>query len=223
MRLGRSLDALASESAQAESALRALAADAFARPTRCPAWDVRGLTGHMLRDVDRIIEYIGEPAPDKGDTGAAEYYTRYDPVVDSAQVAANSIERAAQFATTDDLIDGFASTWRSAVDLARAEGPDRLVQVRWGPRLRLDDYLETRVLEMAVHGLDLADALDMKPWLTAEGGAIVRELLTWLLGAAPPTSWDDVELADKGTGRSQLTAKDRADLGAAADRFPLLA
>jgi hypothetical protein len=89
--------------------------------------------------------------------------------------------------------------------------------------MRLDDYLDTRVLEMAVHGLDLADALREPPWLTPPGGAVVREILSTLLGGAPPPAWDDVELADKGTGRAALTERDRTELGEAADRFPLLA
>jgi uncharacterized protein (TIGR03083 family) len=222
-RFERSLAALAAESAATEEALRALQADVFGWPTRCPAWDVRGLTGHMLRDVDRMIDCVGQDAPAEADTGAAEYFTRYDPVVDSAEVAARSIERAAAFATTDVLVEAFATTWRSAVDLARQEGPTRLVRVRWGPCLRLDDYLDTRVLEMAVHGLDMADALGTEPWLSRGGGAIVREMLSWLLGTAPPDGWDDIGLADKGTGRAALTQEDIASLGTAADKFPLLA
>ncbi len=220
-RFERSLEALAAESVAAEAALRATTSEGFGRPTRCPAWDVRGLAGHMLRDVDRIPEYLAAPAPTEADTGAASYFTSYDPA-DAPDVAARSIERAASFASTDDLVDAFAHTWRSGVDLARREGPDRLIQVQWGPRLRLDDYLDTRVLELAVHGLDLADALGIEPWLSVDGGAIVRALLTSLLEAPPPRDWDDVELADKGTGRVPLSPRDRDGLGAPADRFPLL-
>lgn len=220
-RFERSLEALAAESVAAEAALRATSSDGFGRQTRCPAWDVRGLAGHMLRDVDRIPEYLAAPAPAEADTGAASYFTSYDPA-DAPDVAARSIERAASFASTDDLVDAFALTWRSGVDLARREGPDRLVQVQWGPRLRLDDYLDTRVLELAVHGLDLADALGIDPWLSVDGGAIVRALLTSLLEAPPPQEWDDVELADKGTGRVPLSPRDRDALVASADRFPLL-
>ena len=51
----------------------------------------------------------------------------------------------------------------------------------------------------------------------------MRDILTTLLGGAPPPAWDDVELADKGTGRAALTERDMAELGEAADRFPLLA
>ena len=222
-RFSRSLEALSGESAAAEAALRALPDAAFDRPTRCTAWDVRGLTGHMLRDVDRIVDYLAAPAPSEADATAASYFTRYDPVADAPDVAKRSIDRAAGFATTGELVEAFAATWRRAIDLARAEGPGRLVEVSWGPTMRLDDYLDTRVLEMAVHGLDLADALGEPPWLTPEGGAIVRDILTTLLGGAPPAAWDDAELADKGTGRAPLTEQDRAALGEAAGRFPLLA
>jgi hypothetical protein len=42
-----------------------------------------------------------------------------------------------------------------------------------------------------------------------------------LLGQPVPTGWDDVGYALKAAGRAQLTAEDRARLGALADRFPL--
>jgi uncharacterized protein (TIGR03083 family) len=222
-RFERSLDAFAAESAAAEAVLRGLPDGAFATPTRCAAWDVRGLTGHLLRDADRIPEYLAAPAPAAADTSAAAYFTRYDPVADAPGVAARSIERAAGFASAAALVQAFADTWREAVALARAEGPDRVLQVRWGPTLRLDDYLDTRVLEMAVHGLDLADALGEPPWLTLSGATIVREMLTALIGARPPAEWDDIELAEKGTGRRDLTREDLSELGPAAARFPLLA
>jgi hypothetical protein len=53
------------------------------------------------------------------------------------------------------------------------------------------------------------------------GLAIVRETLDGMLGQPVPAGWDDVGYALKATGRAQLTAEDRARLGALADRFPL--
>jgi hypothetical protein len=35
----------------------------------------------------------------------------------------------------------------------------------------------TRVAEVAIHGLDMADALGREPWLTVESGAAVPALL----------------------------------------------
>ena len=94
-RFERSLEALAAESVAAEAALRATSSDGFGRPTRCPAWDVRGLAGHMLRDVDRVPEYLAAPAPAQADTDAASYFTSYDPA-DAPDVAARSRPRGAR-------------------------------------------------------------------------------------------------------------------------------
>jgi len=85
--------------------------------------------------------------------------------------------------------------------------------------------VKTRVLEIAVHGLDLADALGRPPWITPGGAAITRAILEGLLGGAPPPGleWDDVAFIEAGTGRRPLTGADRAVLGEAATAFPLLA
>lgn len=218
-----SLDALAGECERSEAALRRSTPHDLTRPTRCEAWDVRGLVGHMLRDVERITDYGRAPEPDRADTSAAGYFASYDPVGDAPAVAMRSIERAAAFGSVDELVDAFAASWRASVELAADVGPDRLIAVRWGPTMRLDQYIDTRVLEIAVHGLDLARALDTPPWLTPAGGSVTRAILSELLGDEPPRSWGDVELAEKGTGRATLTAADREALGLRTERFPLLA
>ena len=41
----------------------------------------------------------------------------------------------------------------------------------------LRDFMVTRVVEVAVHGLDLAAALDRSPWLTPEAAAELTGLL----------------------------------------------
>ena len=48
---------------------------------------------------------------------------------------------------------------------------------RHGDPMLLTDYLVTRVVEMLLHGLDLADALGREPWTSAEGLALVHEVL----------------------------------------------
>lgn len=51
--------------------------------------------------------------------------------------------------------------------------------------------------------------------------ALVRRVLDGLSGQPGPDGWDGTEYALKGRGRAVLTAADRAQLGAAADRYPL--
>jgi hypothetical protein len=41
----------------------------------------------------------------------------------------------------------------------------------------LTDFARTRVVELAVHGLDLASGLDMRPWMTGEATGVVIDLL----------------------------------------------
>ncbi|GIJ27285.1 hypothetical protein Vqi01_24470 [Micromonospora qiuiae] len=42
----------------------------------------------------------------------------------------------------------------------------------------LMEFPHTRVVEVGVHGLDLAAALDRPPWLTATAGRVIADLLT---------------------------------------------
>lgn len=52
-----------------------------------------------------------------------------------------------------------------------AEPPERVIQLPWGPwALTLDDYLTTRLLELAVHGDDLAASIDADPPALPPGG-----------------------------------------------------
>lgn len=225
--LAFTLAALSTESEQAETAMRAFGDADLTRPTRCDAWDVRGLIGHLIRDVDRIVTYLAASPPDltpsAGDIDAVAYFRAFDPAQAAPGVAERSRETAAAYATRDALVEGFAQMWRHAVEAATAAGPERIVTVAGGQTLRLADYVPTRVLEMTVHGLDLADALGVPPWTTPGAAEVTRDLLVGLLERDPPAGWDDTTFFDKGTGRAPLSASDLEALGTAADRFPLLA
>ncbi len=216
------VDALAGESRRAAEVALALSEDAFTRPTRCPPWDVKALVGHLYRDVDRILEYrdrlAGAP-----DTDSVSYWTSYDPRGDAADVSARAQQIADGYATGSDLARAFDERWRVAVAAAQEMSPDRSIST-FGPTLRFDEYVKTRVLEMAVHGLDLAHALDREPWTMPEAAAVVHAILVGLLGIEPPAAlgWDDVTFFDTGTGRRALTDAERSALGERAGRFPLL-
>jgi uncharacterized protein (TIGR03083 family) len=216
---------LATECAAAGRVLLGLGEDAFGLPTRCPPWDVKALAGHLWRDVDRILVYTAEPAPADADSDAVAYYrSGYDPVADAPDVARRAMEVADRFATGADLVRAFDERWRDAVDVARSLPPERLVRT-FGPCLRLDEYLCTRILEAAIHGLDLADALGREPHITPGATTLVRAMLVALLGADPPPAlgWDDIAFLETGTGRRAPSATDRRILGPLADRLPLLA
>ena len=212
---------LAGECAQVSEVVLRLSEPQFALATRCPPWDVKGLVAHLWRDIDRIASFLTEPPAGERTSDAVTYFRSYDPVVEGPGIAQRSLEVAALFADGADLARSFDDHWRACVQAARSEEPGRLLQTRL-VGIRLDDFCATRVLEVAVHGLDLADALSREPWITPAGTEVTTGILRSLLGADPPPAWDDRAFIEIGTGRRALADEDRAPLGDLAARFPLL-
>jgi uncharacterized protein (TIGR03083 family) len=217
------VDVLASECATLSTVVLRLEEDDFGRATRCPPWDVKALLAHVWRGVDRIAVYTAAPPPDEPDSDAISYFRRgYGPIVEASDVADRAIEVAARFATGVDLARDFDDRWRQVADAARTMPRERLVRT-FGPCLRLDEYVCTRVLEVSVHGLDLAHALGREPWLTPSAAALVRGMLVAMLGAEPPPElgWGDAPFFETATGRRPPTAEERRILGRLADELPL--
>ena len=226
-RFERSLEALAAESVAAEAALRAAtSSDGFGRPTRCPAVGrPRARRTHASATWTASLTYLAAPAP-------AESRHRCHLVLHElrprpTRPAWRRVRwRPRRFASTGDLVRGLGETWQRCVEVA-ARGGTRggSLRTRSGATVRLDDYLDTRVLELAVHGLDLADALGRDPWITPARGAIVRGHPDLAAGEAPPRAgWDDVDVHRQGH-RAARPHERRAIvcLGSRPDRFPLLA
>jgi uncharacterized protein (TIGR03083 family) len=71
----------------------------------------------------------------------------------------------------------FGDLWQSVLQMCQHQPADRVVRTRHGDAMLLSEFLATRVVEMAVHGLDLADALDQQSWLTPAAAAMLQELL----------------------------------------------
>jgi uncharacterized protein (TIGR03083 family) len=212
---------LAGECAKVSDVVLGLTEPQFALPTRCPPWDVKGLVGHLWRDVDRIPSYLTEPAAAEETTDTRSYWHAYDPVAEAPGIALRGLEVAARFDSGADLARSFDDHWRACVEAARTEDPGRILQTRL-TGIRLDEFCATRVLEVAVHGLDLADALGREPWMTPAGADVTTDILRSLLGADPPAAWDDRAFIEIGTGRRALDDQDRAALGDLAVRIPLL-
>lgn len=223
MEYPRLLDTLDEECRRAADALRPLPEEAFARPTRCPPWDVKALLAHVRRDVDRLVAYLDEePAPEPT-RDSVTYFGAADPVAEAPGISVRAVEAADGFATGGELLAAFDEDRARCIGAVRDLPAERLIATRMGT-LRLDEYVKTRVLEAAVHGLDLAAAVGHEPWLTPGGADVTGAVLTGLLGVRPPHDlrWHAIDLIEKGTGRRSLTLADRDALGLLADRFPLL-
>ena len=158
---------------------------------------------------------LGEPEPPPGPVILAVGYYRPDQrfsaaVNDDRIAAAQRAARAAGPAPV--LARDVDQAWRDAWALMRGAPQDRRVRTRHGDRMLLTEFLRTRVLELAVHGLDLAAGLDRPPWLTGAAAAVVEELLLPAGSARlrEETGWDRPTLIAMATGRLPFRPIDRA-------------
>jgi hypothetical protein len=108
------------------------------------------------------------------------------------------------------VAEDFTATWRRAYELCRAEPPERVVRTRHGDAMLLSQFLVTRVVELAVRGLDVADALGREPWLTAAAADVLTELLG---PGRTELGWDPPTFLRKATGREPLEPAERDRLG----------
>ncbi len=210
------LEAFRLEAGELSRAVAGLSEAEWDRPTRCEPWSVRDLVGHVRVGIAWLPRMLDGPAPDRAEVGAAEYYRpddRFSPRTNAARIGLAQ-DHAAGHASGAALAEDFAATWQQVDQMCRAEAEDRVVRTRHGDAMLLSEFLLTRVVEAAVHGLDLADALGREPWLTTEAGAAVLELLLGpgRLDGARELGWDVPTLLAKVTGRAALDATETAQV-----------
>jgi uncharacterized protein (TIGR03083 family) len=197
--------------------------ESFSLQTRCTAWDVKGLLGHMYRDIDRLNVALSQGAPPEPDADSVSYWRSYDPLEDAPDIAERAQQVADSYPTGRALAGAWDEMWRKALDAAGAADPGRVVAT-WGPALTLNEFLKTRVLEITIHRMDLEDAFGRKGWGTEDAVSIVDDIMEGLLGAQPPSGldWDVVDFIEIGAGRRPLAEAERETLGPLAERFPLM-
>ncbi|MFC5147594.1 maleylpyruvate isomerase family mycothiol-dependent enzyme [Streptomyces aureoversilis] len=117
----------------------------LALPTRLGECTVRELIAHIALGVGLVARLIEEPAPPAREITAVEW------VITAARAEAGAgAADTAPIPLLDDVADRFAAL--------AATPPDRLLAAPSGA-VRLDDFLVTRCVELAVHTDDLAAAL----------------------------------------------------------------
>ncbi|MEV4664552.1 maleylpyruvate isomerase N-terminal domain-containing protein [Micromonospora echinofusca] len=189
------------------------------RPTDCRPWTVRELLAHVRTGAGRLVDMLAAPAPGEARVDAAAYFgaAKFTPPVDAARVDAG--RREARELDGATLVADFDRAWRAALDAVDAASPDRVVRTRHGDAMALGEFLRTRVVEVGVHGLDLAAALGRRPWLTPTAAQVVADLLTGGRPVPAALGWDRLTLIRKATGRAALTARERAVVDAAGLRW----
>jgi Mycothiol maleylpyruvate isomerase N-terminal domain len=139
---------------------RAIAAS-WDQPSALAKLDVSGLAGHLARQILTVPLVLAADKPQENPVSLADHYARArwrDADLDDESNVA--IRRDSE----REAADGPAAlAARAAAELEQlrralpAEPDGRVVHLPWGPwSLSLDDFLVTRLMEIAVHSDDLA-------------------------------------------------------------------
>jgi hypothetical protein len=133
---------------------------------------VGALSGHLLRSVTTVSTYLGEPPIGGFDHLAdpADYLLSIDGLssADGPDLASD-LHRAIRHRAAHEAEGGqgeVLSRWDVAVEELSSrlatEPPTRVVRVLGGRTMLVDDYLVTRLIEMVVHGDDLAVSIGVE-------------------------------------------------------------
>lgn len=220
------LTALHDESRALSAVLRQVDPADFGRPTNCPPWNLDELVVHIATSIHLSDDELPAATPLSGGMTAADYYRR--PERDTSAYRQSTVDRTTA-AAGDVLARTSAARWFDEVSrdtvlrLSRLDLGRSVHIPSCGP-MKLADWVSTRVMSVAAHGLDVALTLGLQPWTTRPALDVTCPVLISLLGTEPAarSGWDDRTLLAAGTGRRALTLHDRAVLGPLQTRFPLL-
>jgi hypothetical protein len=149
----------------AESAIGLLRDPAVAaswdKPSALPKWAVSGLAGHLARQVLHVPTLLAATPPPGEPISVLEHYARVDWIDTGTDSPTNTgIRVDAEVDAAGGIADLVERTSTALAGLATTiprESADRIVHLPWGPwSLSLDDFLTTRLLEIAIHSDDLA-------------------------------------------------------------------
>ncbi|WP_207709567.1 maleylpyruvate isomerase N-terminal domain-containing protein [Actinomadura macrotermitis] len=206
------LDAFDDEAERLAGVLHTLADADLDRATPCPPWTVRELVVHVRNGAARPVSGLAVPPPPAPALDATGYFNPgiFDAASNAERVEATRRDAAA-YRTAAELAAAFDDCRRRTREAVRAQPPDRIVVTRHGDGMLLTEFMATRVVELALHGLDLAIALDRAPWTAPSAAGVVADLLV-ASGAdrVAELGWDQAELIAKASGRTPPTPAESA-------------
>ncbi|WP_248961993.1 maleylpyruvate isomerase N-terminal domain-containing protein [Sphaerisporangium perillae] len=159
-------------------------ASSWHEPSALPKLSVRGLAGHLAGQIFFIPKVLAEPVPSEEIISIHEYYARVSWIGSDLDDPFNVLIRTSG---EEDATDGPAAL-AAQVDATVQElrtvlpvAPSRPIRrPSWGAwSISLDDFVTSRLLEVAIHSDDLAHSVGVPtPELPAEAIETVVDLLT---------------------------------------------
>ena len=188
-------------------------------PTQLPGWTVRDLIFHLAGDAQRALVALADPTRAECDTDEVSYWRSWQPGTEGAEAGLRGVRiMASAWSSVRGPADLYAETATAVLAVARRSDLNASITTQ-GHVMTIDALLRTLAIEAAVHHLDFEPALPSRPHPAVL--AEVRRVLDALLGRPAPSEWDDVRYVRLGTGRAELEADERSQLGSSAERLPL--
>jgi hypothetical protein len=181
-------DYVAAATAAAQLLSQPAVAAAWDAPSALELYNVGGLAGHLAGQVLLVAGFLDDsaPQPQEKPVDLPEYYARSTWLEAGNDEGPHVRIRATGEATASDGPEALAARVNTVLDAVRKalpSSPDRLVRLStWGDySLRLDDFLVTRLMELAVHSDDLAVSVGLPtPPLPTTATDTVVDLLAQL-------------------------------------------
>jgi Mycothiol maleylpyruvate isomerase N-terminal domain len=163
-------------------------------PSILAGYRIGGLAAHLVRAIETIRAYLDADPPDSDVAlvDAVGYYAialgAHDPLGSDFHAAVRSRGERRVEAGHAALVEGAAAAlaWLETATLP----PDRPVSVLDGIAIALDDYLDSRLVELVVHGDDLAASVGLAtPAFAVDAWSVAANMLAGLtLRRHPPAA-----------------------------------
>lgn len=159
-------------------------AEKWTSPSALSGYDIAGLSGHFGRGLGTPLIYLAEPVPaDEDVITPGQYFASVESDDDDLHTAIRARGQAAAAAGQGELVAELDRTLNTLTIRLDDEPFDRQIPVFGGHVMFLDEYLVTRLVELLVHGDDLAVSVGV-PSLDWPGEATDLVLATLVETAA---------------------------------------
>ena len=202
------------------AALESLAESSYAVETNCPPWTLKELVVHIWQSIQLPKAFnTGEGTP----TTAADWYRRGER--ETPEYRTKNVDQAKSaasfFSSGADAAEALVAAGERFEERISECDLEALIRTANAPAISLRDFTITRVISVAVHGLDVALSLRTEPFTSPSGQRVTCAVLEELLGASSSElGWTDNEMMLWATGRRP--PHEQRTPGWVVDRLPVI-
>ncbi|HUE59162.1 MAG TPA: maleylpyruvate isomerase family mycothiol-dependent enzyme [Acidimicrobiales bacterium] len=196
-----------------ERKLETLSESDWARPTLLrppmedkPSWTVLQLAAHMDFFMGMVNGLVGEAHSGPPILDRASFCMAASDRHEVAPAVYQIMIDHAEGHTPATVLDAVRGTFKQALEAIRNTPRETVGPAFFGP-IRLDEFVPTRVVETAVHGIDLTDAIGQRPLDLPRTYQVAAEVLDevigrrWIRGRPADLADDDLAFVRAASGR----------------------